>query len=1117
MSKLFNHNTGKWEMHDDSTVDEAVRSGNYTFAQGVEVPVVMPTGELGTIKAEDAHDMFNKGYRWQTPDDRKAWEAGSLEAIKQKNFGDQSGAAAAMGALDTATFGLSTAGIAALDGDGSLTEAAKEIKDRNTGAYIAGSAAGLIVPGAVAKAGAKALTSAGTAATKVLPQLGKVGQAVQAADTALAGSKAAQIAGQVTSAIDKTVDAAGSAAAAATSGSKLANVAKKSAEAATRGIIEGSAYGLGAGISEASLGPPESVVDSIISNVGFGALTGGAFGAAIGAAPSAVGALKDLAKTGVSKAKSAVEAAAQKTLQSAAVASAKAKGLSDDLVKTLSDAFKDDSLVQSAMKLHESGKIAEFNKFVTDTERKLRLATAKEAKDLNRALTSSLSAADDSAKTYIQKTIQTSGDDVFQALKTIEGDVKTAYKYFDDALAKSDPYAGPARINGPELSTRIDRAIDYLKTAAPQNLATRRALQNTDELSQLSARLRTPGLSASEETAILARTKELLPTRVADDVVQSLNNDITSAIDNVIVKRTPEPILKGWDKQIGSLLKHADGDVKALGNQFRSQLNVLKAAGSEAEQFAALRQLKQAATDAVYNRKLTGAGKDAVAKLNKELTGYLRLHPNRALADQLLSADTYYSSYKIIQNGLTNRSGVKRGAVGRLFNDPTAGDRILPALNNFADFMPEIKNVVDSIGNVRKLKMAREQLRDEMNRRLMLSDTGKLTADDIEDLFGIIGVTKKSTENLDRLNRVTKLIKETQDMTVADRLVALAEASGDKASIARVRDMMPHSELMEKIEKLRSIGKGAEASSASKLAADAAAFMTLGPAGPLATRVMAKSGEIAASPWTAYETFKAVQKVSQNGQNLFNVVADKTAKSLISGVTKAAKVAMPTAVMSQSLSEVPRDKKIKKFKEVQAQLSQMSPDVMADTVDRNLNHASDIPNIKSAITARMANTAQYLIDTAPKDPTEGFGMGIGDSAWEPSDQELSAYFRRVDAVDNPLRAMSKIADGTITPEEVETLQVVHPGLFNGLKEKVISGIMESGGKVPYQSRLLISSVFGVPVDYSTSPEFIGKMQGTFNAVDKGGRPESQETRKKNLKINPLEALTDTQRITYGRK
>lgn len=1114
MSKLFNHKTGKWEMLDDGMVDDAMRSGQYTFAQGIEVPVVTPTGELGTVKSEDAQEMFEKGYRWQTPDDRKAWEAGNLEAIKQKHFGDKTGAAAAMGALDTATFGASSALLAAGDKTGDLTEAAKEIKDRNTGAYLAGSAAGLILPGAIAKAGAKALTSAGTAAARAVPALGKVGQAVQAADAAIAGSQAVQAVGKVAGAIESTVGKVGKTAAEAAG--KYANVAQKSAEAATRGIIEGTAYGLGAGISEASLGKPEDVVDHLISNTMFGALTGGAFGAAIGAAPSAIGAMKDLAKTGVGKARSAVDTAAQKSLQAAAVMSAKAKGLSDDLVKTLSDSFKDDSLVQSAMKLHNEGRIQEFNKFVKDTERKLRLATTKEAKDLTRALNTSLSAADDSAKTYIQQTVQSSGDDIFQALKTIEGDVKTAYSYFDDALAKADPYIGGARINGPELASRIDKTVDYLRTAAPQNLATRRALQNADELVDISAKLRSTGMSAAEETAVLARAKQLLPTKVADDVVQSLNKDITSAIDSVIVKSAPEKVMQSWDKQIKGLLDSSDGEIKSLGSQLRSQLNVLKAAGSEAEQFAALRQLKQSATDAVYNGKLAREGKNAVAKLNKDLTGYLRLHPNRALADQLLSADTYYSSYKVLQNGLANRSGIKRGAVNRLFNDPTASDRLVPALNNFADFMPEVKNVLDNMGNVKNLKAARERLRDEMNRRLLLSDTGKLGVDDIEDLFNIIGMTKKSASNIDKLNKVSKVLKETADMTVPDRLVALAEAAGDTASVARVREMMPHSELMEKIEKLRSIGKGADAGGTGKLATYGTAGWVLGPKGIVMAKAADEAMKIAASPWTAYETYKAVQKFSRNGQTIFNAVADHTANALIKGGTAAAKAAMPVTVMSSSLTDMPRDKKVAKYRDIQSKLQEMSPTQLAETVDKNLNHASDIPNIKGALTTRMTQTAQYLTETAPKDPTEGLGAVMGDSDWEPSDQELNAYLRRVDAVDNPLRAMAKIADGTITPEEIQTLQAIHPGLFNGLKEKVISGIMESKEKIPYKSKLLINSVFGVPMDYSVSPDFVSKMQGTYTPVDKGGRPESAATRKKNLNINPLDQLTETARISYGR-
>lgn len=1115
MSKLFNHKTGKWEMHDDSTVDEAMQSGQYTFAKGVEVPVVMPTGELGTVKSEDAQEMFQKGYRWQTSEDRKAWEAGNLDAIKQKNFGDQTGAAAAMGALDAATFGLSTAGIAALDKTGELTEAAKEIKDRNTGAYLAGSAAGLFVPGAIAKAGAKALTAAGSAAAKVVPTLGKVGEAVQAADTALAGSKAVQAIGKVTGAVENVVGKAGQAAASASG--KYANVAAKSAEAATRGMIEGSAYGLGAGISEAALGKPEDVVDHIISNVGFGALTGGIFGAAIGAAPSAIGALKDLAKTGVGKAKSAVETAAQKSLQAAAITSAKAKGLSDDLVKTLSDSFKDDGLVQAAMKLHNEGRIQEFNKFVKDTERSLQRTTTKEAKDAHRALTTALRAADDDAKTYIQKTITSAGDDIHQALKTIKDDVTTAYSYFDDALAKADPYAGSARINGPELSTRIDQAVDYLRNRAPKNLATRRALTGMDELTELSTKLRSPGLSAAEESTILGRAKQLLPTRVMDDVVQSLNKDITSAIDGVIVKSTPEAVLKDWEKKIGGLLGSADDEVKSLGGSLRSQFEVLKAAGSEAEQFAALRQLKQSATDAVYNRKLPTAGRHAVTSLNKDLTGYLRLHPNRALADQLLSADTYYSAYKTLQDGLVNKSGVKHGALGRLFNDPTAGDRLVPALNSFADFMPEIQGVLNAMGDVKNVKIARNRLRDEMNRRLMLSDTGKLGADDIESLFNIIGMTKKSAGNLDRLNKATDLLKKTADMTVADRLVVLAEAAGDKAAVARVREMMPYSELMGKIEQLRAIGKNVpQQHLIGKAATYGTAMSVLGPAGVGLTKAFGVAKDVAFSPWTAYETYKAVQKIANSGQAVFNTVADHTASALIKGSTAVAKVAMPVTVMSSSFSDMSREKKVARYRSVQAQLRDMSPTQLAETIDKNLNHASDIPNIKSAITSRMAQTTQYLIDTSPKDPTEGLNGMMGDTDWEPSDQELNAYLRRVEVVDNPLKAIMKIADGTITPEEVQALQAIHPGLFNGLKERVISGIMESKEKIPYKSKLLINSVFGVPMDYSISPEFINKMQETYTPVDKGGRPETAPTRKKNLNINPLDQLTETARISYGR-
>lgn len=1110
--KLFNHNTGKWEFHDDNSVDEAVKTGMITFHKDNEVPVVSPEGELGTIAPELAHEYFNRGYRWQTDIDRKAWESGNLEAIKEKNFGNQTGAAAAMGALDTATFGASSLGMRAAEEVGlapkGLTEAAKEVKNRNTGAYVAGAIGGALIPGAaagIAGLGTKAATAAGI-------ELGALSGAAEA------GSAAGLVEKAVT--LPQQVSKLGAAAEAATQSaispltSQITNTlartaAEQTAKKIAGGIVEGAAYGLGSGISEASLGRPDDVVDTLISHTGFGALTGGAFGAIIGGAPVAGSALKDLGGVALTGVRSAVEEAARKGLRNAAVASARSKGISEDLINVLRESFNDEGAVKAAMELHKAGKIDEFNKFVMDTEKQLRVATKKEQKDLERALTTSLKASTDENKQYIRDVIKESGNDMHAALGAIETDVKTAYAHFDDALAKSDSFAGKARTSIPDRESTAALIESHVPTFTGAEVK--------GTLASAAKQLRAPDLTAAEESFVLGRVKKALSDGYEDIPRSSAREAILGAVEPMTVKITPPELLKSWGAKIDALANSTDEALSAVGQKMRAGFDALKSAGSEAESFAALRALKQDASDAAVNGGFKGKDFAKIGSLNNDLIGYLRGHPNKDLASQLLSADTYYHNFLVLKKGLVNEGGIKRGAVSRLFNDPTAGERIKPALDKFSEFVPEIENVVKNFSNVKARAAAFDAMSREMNSRLKLSDTGKLTASDLESLFNIIGMDKKAAVNIDKLKTTTKLLQETADMTVPDRLVALARASGNTAAVERVQSMLPHSSIMEKIAQLKAAGK-VDASTTQNAVSDMMSYAIAGPMGPVLSKTIQTAKGIIRSPWTAHETFKAIQGISNSGAKLLGTVGSYITDAVTGSTTRLAKASLPPTIMAHTSSDDSRTEKIKKFNQISSTLSQAaSPEALTKTIEANLGHVSDIPNIKSSIVTKMSNAAQYLQSKMPVDPTAQYSIGGASPNWEPSDQQLNSFLNRVEAVNNPLKSMAKVADGTITPEEVEAVQTVYPSLFNGLREKVISGIIEAKGDIPYQSKLLINSVFGIPADYTTNPQFISSMQQTFAPVDKGGRPETEETKKKKLTINPLDSLTETARISYGRK
>lgn len=1117
--RLYNHDTGAMEDLTEDKVDAAVRAGTHTFFKDIDIPVVSPDGELGSIKSEDAYEMFNKGYRWATKADKDAWYNDSVESIKEKNYGNQSGAAAAMGALDTATFGASSLALRGLEESGitgtGLTEAAKEIKHRNVGAYTAGAVAGALLPTAaagIAKAGAKLGTAAAEMATGTAGVL-ELGSAAKAASTPAAGiaERLVTLPQQVSN-VGKAVEAATLAKIAPVTSQMTGKLSRQLVEnvasKVASGIVEGTAYGLGAGISEASLGRPDEVVDSLVSNVTMGALTGGAIGSLIGAAPVAGSALKDLGGRAVSGVRSTVEEAARKTLRSGAVASARNKGMSEDLVNVLRESFNDEGAVQTAMKLHEAGKLQEFESFVRDTEKQLRRTAQQESKGLTKALTRVLDKTEGDTKKYIASAIKESGEDIYKAVDAIEADVRTAYQYFDENLVKlkADPYAGKARLDTTKVINALEDGIDNFKAAG-----TKGELRRSLEI------LKNPNISAADEQAVLSSIRKSMPDSLASGPAKESRDRIVSLVDDVTARTVPTNLADSWGASIEKLLASRDPATEAVGKSLRGHLNVLKMAQSEADSFAALRALKQEATDIVYSRAIKGPGMGTMNKLNSEVVKYLRNHPNQELAKQLLDVDTYYSAYKSIKDGLVNRSGVKGGSMRRLFDDPTFGKRIRPALDRFSEFMPEIEKVVGNVKNVAKRDSAMKAMVSEMNARLNLSDTAKLDVADMRDLFDIIGYDKNISSKLDRLQAVNQLMQTTADMTVPDRLVALAKAAGNDDAVKRVQEMLPHSQLMEKVAQIRSMGKAADEGSMASMAANVASYAAVGPLGPPMVHTARKVANIYRSPWTAHETFRAIQSVTNGGAKVVSAVGAAVTDALIKGNTKGLKAAMPAIIMEKAASEGGRKDKMKKFKELQATLPDVgSPAQIAKTIEDNLGHIANVPNIKQAITARTLATAQYLQANMPVDPTAGYANIAGNSDWEPSDQELSRFLRQVEAANNPMKSLAKIADGSITSEEVETVKALHPNLFANLRDAVVSGIIEVKGQVPYQSKLIISSVFGVPVDYSTTPEFISTMQSAYTPTDKGGRPETAETRKKNLNINPLDSLTEAARISYGR-
>lgn len=226
MALLFDKKRNKAVNVADNLVNEALQTGNYEFRKGVEVPVLGPDGQEGTVLSDELPSLIGKGFSYLTAEEGKERAKAEVSQIKKDVYGNMEGTAFLAGAARGATLGLSDVALRA----GGLNEGALAVQQENPGYSLAGEISGGLAALAVPGIGAPAML-----ATR-------------------AGQSAAGL-----------IQGAG--------------VASKIGRAATAGLTEGALIGVGQTISEAALGDPNLTAEKAIGNIGLGAVLGGSLNA----------------------------------------------------------------------------------------------------------------------------------------------------------------------------------------------------------------------------------------------------------------------------------------------------------------------------------------------------------------------------------------------------------------------------------------------------------------------------------------------------------------------------------------------------------------------------------------------------------------------------------------------------------------------------------------------------------------------------------------------------------------------------------------------------------------------------------------------------------------------
>lgn len=266
-------------------------------------------------------------------------------------------------------------------------------------------------------------------------------------------------------------------------------------------------------------------------------------------------------------------------------------------------------------------------------------------------------------------------------------------------------------------------------------------------------------------------------------------------------------------------------------------------------------------------------------------------------------------------------------------------------------------------------------------------------------------------------------------------------------------------------------------------------------------------------PQSVLNGLSRVERWSSNGKKALDKRFSKLVDSLAD--PKLAKRLVKVTPSLTTQEDLQKRKEHFKSRAKALQEFSLDSETMRPIMEDINNTLESAPETATMMNAGLVNAAEFLKSKLPMDPFLSTGLPEEMSDWEPSDLELAQFERYVDAVQNPSLVLDKTIEGSVTPEEIETLQAVYPNIYSRLQETAMSAIVEHGKNIPYERKVMLGVLLDIPTDYSLTPGFINAMQSGYQAEgqDPGGRPQGTG---KAPDLAPKEdLLTEYDKITYG--
>jgi len=144
------------------------------------------------------------------------------------------------------------------------------------------------------------------------------------------------------------------------------------------------------------------------------------------------------------------------------------------------------------------------------------------------------------------------------------------------------------------------------------------------------------------------------------------------------------------------------------------------------------------------------------------------------------------------------------------------------------------------------------------------------------------------------------------------------------------------------------------------------------------------------------------------------------------------------------------------------------PELLAASVQATgLQHAE--PDVAKAMVSNARRINDFLDSKLPQQSLRP--SLAGPKMLPPTGQDLAKFSRYLRAAKDPLSVLDDLRDDDLSPEAVEALRTCYPQLYGDITATVIDAVADAGESMPYERRITLGLLLGVPTDPTLTPEY----------------------------------------------